>query len=139
MIVLDTNVLSEPLRPAPHPSVVSWLDAQHVETLAVTTLSIAQLRYGIAALPAGRRKDLLSSRVEHELIPLFAERVLAFDLSASEAYGTLQASARSLGRPLPVMDSLIAAICAAHGHTLATRNTADFAATGIPLIDPWSA
>lgn len=138
MIVLGTNVLSEPLRPSPDPRAVDWLDAQHVETLAVTALTIAELRYGVAALPVGRRRQVLSSRLEDEIVPLFEDRVLPFDLNASQAFGVIQARARSQGRPLPVMDALIASICLASGHTLATRNTGDFAATGVSLIDPWA-
>lgn len=138
MIVLDTNVLSEPLRPSPEPRVVAWLDAQHVDTLAVTALTIAELRYGVAALPGGRRRQVLSSRLEDEIVPLFEDRVLPFDLSASEAFGVIQARAKATGRPLPTMDALIASICVAGRHTLATRNTGDFAAAGVSLIDPWA-
>ncbi len=138
MIVLDTNVISEPLRPVPDARVVAWLDDQHVETLYLTTITLAELRYGVAALPDGRRKQALSERLEGETIPLFTGRVLPFDDEASIAYARLQAAARANGRALGVMDGLIAAICSVHGHALATRNVDDFAAAGIDLVNPWA-
>ncbi|GAB3706617.1 PIN domain-containing protein [Mariniluteicoccus flavus] len=138
MIVLDTNVVSEPLRTSPEASVVAWLDAQHLETLYLTTITLAELRYGIAALPDGRRRHILRDQLEGETLPLFAGRVLGFDEPASRAYAVLQAAARASGRPLSVMDAMIASICQASGHQLATRNVRDFAATGIGLIDPWA-
>ncbi len=137
MIVLDTNVVSEPLRPAPDEGVVAWLDAQHVETLYLTAVTLAELRYGVAALPGGRRQHTLQHRLENEILPLFAGRVLAFDEGASREYARLQTTARAVGRPLSVMDALIAATCASYGHALATRNVSDFAGTRLDLIDPW--
>lgn len=137
MIVLDTNVVSEPLRPAPDARVVGWLDEQHIETLYLTTVTLAELRYGVAALPEGRRQRALDARLEAETLPLFAGRVLAFDEPASCAYARLQAAARRGGVALDVMDGLIAAICSAHGYGLATRNLRHFRWTGLDLIDPW--
>lgn len=139
MIVLDTNVVSEPLRPAPDGRVVAWLDDQHVETLYLTTPTLAEVRYGIAALPDGRRRRSLRDRFEEETVPLFIGRILAFDESASVTYARLQAAARALGRPLGVMDGLIAAICMARGHALATRNVADFELAEVDLMNPWDA
>lgn len=137
MIVLDTDVVSEPLRPEPDSTVVAWLDAQHVETLYLTTITLAELRYGVEALPDGRRRATLRKRLEAETLPLFAGRILSFDDEASAAYARLQAAARSRGRPLGPMDGMIAAICLARGHALATRNVGDFAGSGIDLINPW--
>ncbi|MBS6072871.1 MAG: type II toxin-antitoxin system VapC family toxin [Actinomyces urogenitalis] len=137
MIVLDTNVLSEPLRRDPDPRVVRWLDDQHPRTLYVTAMTLAELRAGVEVLPSGRRRDLLRERLEEEVIPFFEDRVLPFDGRASRAWARLQAHARTHGRPLPVMDSLIAAVVIARGYALATRNTADFVATGVELINPW--
>ncbi|QPK80683.1 type II toxin-antitoxin system VapC family toxin [Schaalia sp. ZJ405] len=137
MIVLDTNVLSEPLRRDSDPAVARWLDAQHPLTLYVTTLTVAELRAGVEALPEGHRRDLLRKRVEDELIPFFADRILPFDNPASRAWARLQANAHSQGRPLPAMDSLIAAIASSRRYALATCNTADFSTTGIELINPW--
>ena len=122
MIVVDTNVLSEPLRPRPDTAVVDWLDQQHAETLFITALSIAELRLGAALLPPGRRRDRLVAALDTVVIPRFAGRVLVFDE----------------GRCIPVIDSLIAAICSARGFILATRNIRDFEGLGIELINPWS-
>lgn len=138
MIVLDTNVLSEPLRANPDARLVRWLDAQHIETLYVTSLTVAEIRTGIAFLPDGERKRALSRRFEQETFPLFSGRVLAFDDAASLAFARIQSAARVSGRTLPTTDALIAAICAANGFALATRNVRDFATTGLTLIDPWT-
>ena len=137
MIVLDTNVVSEPLRARPDDRVVAWLDGQHIETLYLTSVTLAELRYGVAALPDGRRKRLLDERLERETIALFAGRVLDFDGAASRTYATLQAAARAKGRALSVIDGFIAAICQVRGFALATRDVRDFAVTGIELINPW--
>ncbi|MCG2804642.1 MAG: type II toxin-antitoxin system VapC family toxin [Propionicimonas sp.] len=116
----------------------AWLDRQHLSTLYLTTITVAELRYGIAALPNGRRKRGLSERFEDEVLPLFAGRVLPFDEPATAAYAQLQAKARAAGRPLPAMDALIAAICVANRHALATRNVTDFEFTNLELINPWT-
>lgn len=138
MIILDTNVVSEPLRSRPSSNVVTWLDAQAPETLYLTTLTLAELRYGIAALPPGRRKRVLEERIEAEVIPLFAERVLAFDEPASRAYGQLRAATRAAGHPLGDLDALIAAVAASRGFAVATRDTEPFVAAGVEVIDPFS-
>lgn len=137
MIVLDTNVVSEALRVMPNRGVVSWLDEQHVETLFLTSLTLAELRYGVAALPEGRRKHGLDERLEGEMLPLFAGRVLDFDDAASRPYARLQAAARASGKPLGAFDALIAAVCVVRGFALATRNVRDFRSTGVALINPW--
>lgn len=138
MIVLDTNVLSEPLRPKPDPRVVRWLDAQHPQTLWLTSITMAEIRFGIAALPEGARQQRLRERFEGEVAPLFAGRILPFDDPASVHYAALQANARRSGRGLSPLDGMIAAICSTHGHILATRNVADFEDTGLTLLDPWA-
>ena len=137
MIVLDTNVLSEPLKPGPAPTVVEWLDAQHPGTLCITAITVAELRYGLAALPEGRRKAILTKRLEAEVLPLFGSRILPFDDDAAAQYADLQAAARASGRPMPVLDAQIAAIARARGCALATRNVADFEGAGLVLINPW--
>ena len=138
MIVVDTNVLSEPLRPRPEAAVVDWLDHQHAETLFITALSVAELRLGAALLPPGRRRDRLVAALDTVVLPRFAGRVLVFDEAAAEAWAELQARCRGEGRCIPVLDSLIADICSARGFILATRNTRDFEGLGIELINPWS-
>lgn len=139
MIILDTNVISEPLRPRPVPGVVAWLDAQVVETLYLTTISLAEVRYGIACLPKGRRRQLLNDRFEGEVLPLFRGRVLAFDEPATAAYAALRARARAQGRTLGDFDALIASIAAATGFTVATRDTAPFAVAGVSVVNPFDA
>ena len=106
MIVVDTNVLSEPLRPRPDTAVVDWLDQQHAETLFITALSIAELRLGAALLPPGRRRDRLVAALDTVVIPRFAGRVLVFDEAAAEVWAELQARCRGKGRCIPVIDSL---------------------------------
>lgn len=137
MILLDTNVVSEPLRPSPDPLVLAWMDAQALETLALSAVTVAELRYGVAAMPAGRRADTLGRRLEAEVLPLFDGRVLAFDLAASRAYADLMAAARRAGHAIGRADGYIAAIAAAHGLTVATRDTSPFTAAGLDTVDPW--
>ena len=123
MIILDTNVVSEPLRPAPDKDVIAWLDEQVIETLYLTTLSLAEIRFGIAALPRGKRATRLRQRFEEEVVPLFADRILSFDEPATGAYAELRAAARKVGHAIGDFDALIAAIAKASGFTVATRVT----------------
>lgn len=138
MILLDTNVISEPLRPKPSSAVVAWLDRQPLETLFLSAITVAELRFGIAALPAGKRRDRLEDDFERRVLPLFLPRVLPFDLSITQAYAALMASARAAGRAIAVADGYIAATASANGLTVATRDTAPFDAAGVQVIDPWS-
>ncbi len=137
MIVLDTNVVSEPLRSRPHSAAVDWLDRQVIETLYLTTITLAELRFGVASLPAGRRRDRLGARIEDEVIGAFTGRILAFDEPASVAYATLRARARDQGLTLGATDAYIAGIVAAHGFAIATRDRAPFEAAGVAVIDPF--
>lgn len=137
MIILDTNVISEPLRPRPVAGVVAWLDAQAVETLYLTTVSLAEVRYGIACLPKSRRRQKLHDRFEGEFLPMFHGRTLAFDEPASTAYAALRAQARAQGRAIGEVDALIASIAGATGFMIATRDTAPFEAAGIAVINPF--
>ncbi|MEZ5121801.1 MAG: type II toxin-antitoxin system VapC family toxin [Solirubrobacterales bacterium] len=137
MIVLDTNVLSEPLRQRPHAGVVAWLDAQAVETLYVTTVSVAELRFGVAALPEGKRRQTLHDRIEGEVLPAFAMRILSFDEDATVAYAALRAEARAAGQAIGDFDALIAAIARTRGFAVATRDTAPFRVAGVAVIDPF--
>ena len=136
MIVLDTNVVSEAMRPTPNPNVVSWLNAQAAETLYLSSITLAELLFGVGALPAGARKERLAQGVDR-LLALFSGRVLPFDQDAARRYADLAVTARSVGRPLPTADGYIAAIAAAHGFTVATRNVQHFSDTGVGVIDPW--
>ncbi|MEU1550451.1 type II toxin-antitoxin system VapC family toxin [Nocardia sp. NPDC005745] len=137
MILLDTNVLSEPLRKAPDPRVVAWIDAQPLRTLYLSAVTVAELRFGVAAMPEGRRREVLRDRLETRVLPLFAGRVLAFDLAASTAYAELMATARAAGAAIGTADGYIAATAGAANMTVATRDTAPFQAAGVPVINPW--
>jgi toxin FitB len=136
MIVLDTNVLSEPLKTRPDERVLTWLSSLD-DVAAVTAVSVGELLTGVRALPAGRRREGLLEAIESTL-RTFAGAVLAYDEVAARHYARLQEVRRAAGRPLAVEDGMIAAICTARGATLATRNTTDFSGLDLDLIDPWS-
>ncbi len=138
MILLDTNVVSEPLRPQPNMDVVDWLNKQAIETLYLSTISIAELRFGIAVLPDGHKKQKLLHGLEQTILPLFAGRVLSFEEEAAVAYAALRASARAKGRAIALADGYIAAIAQAHKLVVATRDTAPFEAAEISVINPWT-
>jgi toxin FitB len=138
VIVLDTNVLSELTRQAPAPGVISWLDSLAAAEVATTAITAAELRYGVARLPGGRRKTELAAAVDGMLSDDFQGRVLAFDEVAAQRYADIVTARERLGRPIGMADAQIAAICRTANATLATRNTGDFGGTGVDLIDPWS-
>ncbi|TCU58358.1 hypothetical protein EDE08_1312 [Bradyrhizobium sp. R2.2-H] len=137
MILLDTNVVSEAMKPDPHPSVRDWLDAQAAETLFLSSVAVAELLFGIGALPRGKRKDRLASALDG-VLDLFATRILAFDTAAARRYAELAVKARALGKGFPTPDGYIAAIAAAHGCAVASRDTSAFNAAGLTVIDPWT-
>jgi predicted nucleic acid-binding protein len=136
MIVLDTNVVSEAMKPEPHPAVRAWLNDQAAETLYLSSVTLAELLFGIAALPAGKRKDMLAQTLDG-LMGLFRDRVLPFDTDAARHYATLAVTAMTGGRGFPTPDGYIAAISAARGFIVATRDTAPYEAVGVSVIDPW--
>jgi len=136
MIVLDTNVVSEAMKPEPDPAVRAWLNEQSAETLYLSSVTLAELLFGIAALPNGKRKDMLSEAVDG-LMQLFKERVLPFDTDAARKYADLAVTARTAGRGFPVPDGYIAAIAASQGYQVASRDTAPFEATNVDVINPW--
>jgi predicted nucleic acid-binding protein len=138
MILLDTNVVSEPLKASGDVNVLAWIDAQIIETLYLSTISLAELRFGIAVLPEGKRRDVLHSSLEQRVLPLFAGRILSFDDSASQAYATLRARARAVGQAIALANGYIAAIAATHDFTVATRDTSPFDAAGVAVINPWT-
>lgn len=137
MILLDTNVVSEPLRKAPSQLVVTWLDAQPLESLFISVVAVAELKFGIARLPAGRRRDELITKIEAEVLPLFTGRTLAFDLPAANCYAQLMAKAQALGESVALADGLIGAVAAANNIMVATRDTSPFMAMGLAVINPW--
>lgn len=137
MILLDTNVISEPLKASGEMNVLLWVDTQIIETLYLSTITLAELRFGIAVLPDGQRRDTLYTRFEQHVLPLFAGRILPFDDAASKAYAALRASARAAGRAIAPADGYIAGIALAHGFTVATRDIAPFEAAGLTVINPW--
>ncbi|MGH8182637.1 MAG: type II toxin-antitoxin system VapC family toxin [Rhodanobacteraceae bacterium] len=138
MILVDTNVISEPWKPKPDAHVLAWLDAQAVETLYLSAITVAELRFGIATLPAGKRRNVLGDRLEHTLLPVFMARVLPFDLAATKMYADLMARAQAAGKAIGQADGYIAAIAAAHGLVVASRDTAPFEAAGLDVINPWA-
>ena len=138
MILVDTNVVSEPLRKAPESRVVEWLDMQALETLYLSAITVAELRFGVRSLPAGRRRARLHEDLEQQVLPMFAGRVLAFDLAASLTYAELMAKAQSDGRAISTPDGYIAATAAANAMMVATRDTAPFEAAGLKTVDPWA-
>lgn len=136
MIVLDSNVVSEAMKPEPSPAVRAWLNNQIAETLFLTSVSLAELAFGVAALPSGKRKNRLGLALDG-LTDLFGERVLPFDASAARRYAELAVAARHAGRGFPLPDGYIAAIAASRGYVVATRDRAPFEAAGLAVIDPW--
>ena len=136
MIVLDTNVVSEPLRPRPDPRVIHWLSALS-DDVALTAVGVGELLLGVELLPAGRRRELLAHDVASTLSG-YAEQVLAYDEPAAHIYAELQARSRRDGRALTTEDGMIAAICVRWGATLATRNVKDFEGLGLSATNPWN-
>ena len=139
MIVIDTNVVSELWKIEPNPHVLAWIDAQAVETLYLSAITVAELRYGIATMPEGKRRTVYQQRLEHEVLPVFAGRVLPFDLDASRAYADLMARAKAAGKAIGKADGYIAATAAVHGLAVATRDTSPFQAAELDTINPWEA
>jgi toxin FitB len=136
MIVVDTNVVSELMRPAPAVAVQEWVRGHDARQLCTTAITVAEVRYGIERLPDGRRKELLRATAV-EIFETFAEQVLPFDLAAAEEYALVVSQRDRLGLPVNGFDAQIAAICRVRGAPLATRNLADFEKTGIEVINPW--
>lgn len=138
MLLLDTNVLLELMRPIPEQKVVQWMDAQSISSLHITSITVAEIRLGIAQLPAGRRKSALQSSADDMFAVDFAGRCLPFDVHAAEIYAAVTTQRRRLGRPISVEDALIAAITLAHDFILVTRNGRDFEQIeDLKLINPW--
>jgi toxin FitB len=137
MVIVDTNVVSEMMRPAPEPSVLSWIASQPPEHLHITAITMAEILFGIELLPAGKRREALRAGAEKFFGVVFADHIFAFDDRAARAFSLIAASRRKQGRPISEFDAQIAAIARAHGAALATRNTDDFEGCGVRLINPW--
>ena len=137
MILLDTNVISEPLRRAPEARVINWLDAQSLETLYLSAITVAELRFGVVNLPAGKRRDELQTSLENQILPLFCGRVRPFELDCTAAYAELMAKAKSAGLAIAAADGYIAAIAATNRFSVATRDVSPFNAAGVNVINPW--
>jgi predicted nucleic acid-binding protein len=137
MIILDTNVVSEPMKPNGNAAVKAWLDRQSAETLYLTATSFSELMVGIEILPDGKRKEGLAAALSSLMVTLFGARILPFDQAAAMAYAPLIGCARASGCLISVADGQIAAIAAVHGFTVATRDSAPFVAAGVPVINPW--
>jgi toxin FitB len=136
VIVVDTNVTSELMKPAPAPAIVAWVHAGNAADLYTTSITLAEIAYGIERLPGGRRKAQLKAAAE-EVFSAFASQVLAFDAPAALEYATIVRGRELAGTPIDGFDAQIASICRAHDATLATRNVKDFDNTGIDVTDPW--
>lgn len=139
MIVLDTNVISELMRPKPHPGVLAWVMAQPRAQLCTTHINQAEILYGIAALPAGRRRTALTAAAEAMFAEDFAGRILSFGAAAAARYPEIVLARRRVGSPIEGFDALIAATALAAGARVATRDVRGFSGCGLTLIDPWSA
>jgi len=139
MILLDTNVVSEVMAAAPNPAVLEWLDHRETERLFLSTITLAEIGYGLQVLPDGRRRRLLEDRFERFVTTGFSQRVLAFDETAAQHYGRLMGYRRKLGRPMSALDGQIAAIAKAHRFAIATRNVRDFEECGLEILNPFEA
>ena len=136
MIVLDTNVVSEAMKPTPNPHVRTWLNAQAAQTLYLSSVTLAELLFGIQSLPAGKRKNMLSDTLDG-LMGIFRDRVLPFDADAAKHYAVLAAKARKAGQGFPIPDGYIAAIAASRGFVVASRDTAPYVAANLVVINPF--
>ena len=137
MFILDTNVVSELMRPAPDPAIASWVTERATSSLFLTAVTEAELRFGLAVMPPGKRREGLATGLERMLKAGFANRVLPFDSGAARAYAGIAAARRRLGRPIRQADCQIAAIARARGMAVATRNVRDFEEIGIEIYNPW--
>ena len=139
MLLIDTNVISELWKVEPDPRVLAWIDAQTVETLYLSSITVAELRFGLAIMPEGKRRSIYQDRLERQVLPVFADRVLPFDLNASQAYSVLMARAKAEGKAISNADGYIAATASAHGLIVVTRDVAPFQAAALTVINPWKA
>jgi predicted nucleic acid-binding protein len=137
MMLLDTNVISELVRPSPNPAVVTFLRRQAPEAMSTAAICEAEMHYGLARLPPGRRRDDLTARITAFLATGFQARILPFDSACAAVYGQIRPDRETAGKPIAVEDCMIAATARAHGATVATRNVADFQDCGVEIVSPW--
>ena len=138
MILLDTKVISEQFRAAPNEVAINWLNRQPIETLYLSAMTVAELRAGVALMPAGKRKAALDESIEHQLLPLFIGRVLPFDMACTRSYAEVLATVRKAGSGIEAADAVIAAIALKDGLSAATRDHSPFEAAGVKVINPWA-
>lgn len=138
MIILDTNIISELMKSAPDEKVISWIDRQNAIDIYITSISMAEIYYGLGVLPSGKRRAALMQAFNEVVDQLFGPRVLVFDEDASSHYGAIMASRKKAGKPMSILDGQIAAIASAANAGLATRNTKDFAYSDLNLVNPFS-
>jgi predicted nucleic acid-binding protein len=138
MILLDTNILSELMRPTPEAAVEQWLADQPAASVFISAITEAELRYGLALMPPGKRRSALAVEIENMLGEDFSGRILPFDSPAAIAFAEIAAERRQAGRPISQADAQIAAIARSRGAALATRNVPDFEGCGVEIINPWS-
>jgi predicted nucleic acid-binding protein len=138
MIILDTNVISEPMRPSPEATVLQWIDSQPIDTFYFTSISLAELMGGIERLPDGKRKDRLRMIANELTQLLFADRILTFGVPAALKLAKIQSQAAAKGFTIEFADCQIAAMAALHGFSVATRDVVPFTAAGLPVINPWN-
>jgi toxin FitB len=136
--LLDTNVLSEPMKERPNSRVVAWLSEANEDQVFVSVVTITELRYGVERLATGKRRERLDGWLRKDLISRFAGRILPIDLRIADACGGLMARSESMGRPIEARDAFIAATAEVHGLTLVTRNTEDFGPTLKAIVNPWT-
>ncbi len=139
MILLDTKVVLEPLRPSSEVRVSDWIDAQPLETMYLSAMTVAELRAGVALMPSGKRRTALHEHMERRVLPMFAGRVLPFDMACTNAYAELTTRVRRAGGGIETADACIAAVALANEFIVATRDTAPFLAAGVDVINPWQA
>lgn len=137
MILLDTNIISEMMKQSPTPKVIAWMNAQEIMQLVVSTVTIAEIAYGLNALPQGNRRRSLETAFNQAICEAFQHRILAFDEPAAYLYGKIMGKRKLLGRPMSVPDGQIAAIALANSAAVATRNTGDFIECELNLINPF--
>ena len=137
MILLDTNVISELVRPAPDPTVAAYVKAQRPDIVFISSVCEAEIRYGLARMQAGRRRDDLAARIDSLLKRGLERRVVPFDRACAAAYAQIRTSREAAGRPISTEDAMIAATAVVHGYSVVTRNVSDFAGCGAPVLNPW--